>query len=350
MALVKDIFIQPDTSVIKALDVINRGAMKIALVVEEDGRLIGTVTDGDVRRGILRGIPLEAPVSEVMNQQPLVFRSDEPRQTILNRMKDRRLEQIPIVDERGRVIRLDSIHDYLSVDRLSNPVVLMAGGLGTRLSPLTDEMPKPLLKVGAKPILETIIETFIDQGFVKFFISVNYKANMIMDYFKDGSDRGIEITYIQEQKRLGTAGALSLFRKESVSEPVIVMNGDLLTKVDYRKLIQTHSDAKALATMCVREYEFQVPYGVVSTDGLFIKSLEEKPVQKFFVNGGIYVIEPQALGLVPADSFFDMPSLFEEIMKTGEQTAAFPIRDYWIDIGRMEDFQRANLEFNGGTE
>jgi dTDP-glucose pyrophosphorylase len=348
MALVKDIFISSDTTVIRAMDVINRGAMRIALVIEEDGRLLGTVTDGDVRRAILRGVSLESSVDQVMNRHPIVCPADESRQAIMNRMKERRLEQIPIVDERGCVIRLDSIHDYLAVDRMSNPVVLMAGGLGTRLSPLTDEIPKPLLKVGTKPILETILENFIDQGFVKFFISVNYKAEMIMEYFKDGSDRGIEITYIKEQRRLGTAGALSLFRKESVNEPVIVMNGDLLTKVDYRELIQKHQETQAMATMCVREYEFQVPYGVVSTDGVYIQRIEEKPLQKFFVNGGIYVIEPKALDLVPEDAFFDMPSLFDKMMGNKEKTAVFPIRDYWIDIGRMEDFQRANMELVEG--
>ncbi|WP_325176693.1 nucleotidyltransferase family protein [Paenibacillus alkalitolerans] len=349
MAIVRDIFIDSEMSIIRALEMINRGAMRIALVIDENDRLIGTVTDGDVRRGILRNVTLEAPVRQIMNNNPVVCRTDDSRQVVLNRMKEKRLEQIPIVDQWGRVVRLDSIHEYLAQDRITNPVVLMAGGLGSRLSPLTDEVPKPLLKVGSKPILETIIENFLEQGFVKFFISVNYKADMIMDYFKDGADRGIEISYIREQKRLGTAGALSLFRRESVNEPVIVMNGDLLTKMDYRQLLQTHLETKAKATMAVREYEFQIPYGVVSTDGTFIQSIEEKPVQKFFVNGGIYVIEPESLRYVPEDTFFDMPSLFDHIIGSGEKTAVFPIRDYWLDIGRMEDFQRANLEYGEGA-
>jgi len=220
---------------------------------------------------------------------------------------------------------------------------LMAGGLGSRLGELTKDTPKPLLKVGTKPILEVILENFISHGFHRFYISVNYKAEMIRDYFGDGSRWGVEIRYLHEHKRLGTAGALSLL-PDNPTLPVLVMNGDLLTKVNFRQLIDFHNETNSKATMCVREFELQVPYGVVQIANHRLRAIEEKPVQRFFVNGGIYVLSPDMLQFIPEDSFYDMPTLFDEIIARGEETSVFPIREYWIDIGRADDFERANDE------
>ncbi len=344
MKAIEDIFVSPTAPIIEALQIIDRGSVQIALVVDEERRLLGTITDGDVRRGILRGIGLESPVSQVMNREPRTAKLDMDRDTILNVMQYLNVRQFPVLDEAGRVIRLELIDNLLQRTSRDNWVVLMAGGLGTRLGELTKDCPKPLLRVGTKPILEVILDSFIANGFYRFYISVNYKAEMIRDYFGDGSKWGVEIRYIYEGKRLGTAGALSLFPEET-SHPIIVMNGDLLTKVNFRQLVDFHVETRAKATMCVREYEFQIPYGVVQVESHRLRKIEEKPMQKFFVNGGIYVVDPDILQMIPQDTFFDMPTLFDEVIVQELNTSVFPIREYWIDIGRKDDFERANGEF-----
>jgi NDP-sugar pyrophosphorylase family protein len=220
----------------------------------------------------------------------------------------------------------------------------MAGGLGTRLRPLTDDIPKPLLKVGNKPILETIIRNFAEHGFVNITISLNYKGDMIKDYFGDGSDFGVNIDYVEENKRLGTAGALSLL-KENPHEPFFVMNGDLLTDVNFSHLLDFHSFGNSTATMCVREYEYQVPYGVIQTKDSDITSIVEKPIQKFFVNAGIYVLSPSVFNDIPENEFFDMPTLFNILIEKQKKVSSFPIHEYWLDIGRMSDFEQAQSEY-----
>lgn len=343
----KDILISPHTQIIKALEIIDAGAMRFAIVVDEKYRLVGTLTDGDIRRGILRGVSLDSSVSEVMNVDPISFSIHDDKQKIISVMKRKKLQQIPILDDDGCVVSLELLTDILESDKRENWVILMAGGLGSRLSPLTDDCPKPLLKVGSKPILENIIDNFISQGFYKFYLSVNYKAEMIKEYFGDGTKWGIEIQYIHETRKLGTAGALSLIPEEP-KEPVIIMNGDLLTKVNYNHLLDFHKENNSMATMCVREYEFQVPYGVVNVDNHRMLGIVEKPVQKFFVNGGIYVLEPKAIEFIPKNTYYDMPTLFETLIKENYESAVFPIREYWVDIGRMDDFRKANEEFKEG--
>lgn len=339
------ILISPESSIQETLKVIDAGAVKIALVVDEDRRLLGTVTDGDVRRGILRGISFACQAREVMNAAPTSACVSEDRGQLLQRMQQKQICQIPVLDGENRVIGLQILEELLRPSVRDNHVILMAGGLGTRLSPLTDESPKPLLKVGGKPILETILENFCEHGFRSFYISVNYRAEQIEKHFADGSRWGVEIRYLREQQRMGTAGALSLL-PERPSKPVVVMNGDLLTKVHFGQLLDFHQEHPGAATMCVREYDFQVPYGVVRVENNRLVGIDEKPVQRFFVNAGIYVLEPEALELIPADVHLDMPSLFEKLLQRKRETAVFPIREYWLDIGRMSDFERANGEFS----
>ncbi|TAM45939.1 MAG: CBS domain-containing protein [Gammaproteobacteria bacterium] len=336
--------IAPDRSIRDVIRTIDEGAIRIALVVDGDNRLLGTVTDGDIRRGILRGISLEEAVTRVMNPRPITARADEGRDVILERMKQTRLHQIPVVDGQGRLVTVEILDELLQSRHRDNWVVLMAGGLGSRLRPLTDECPKPLLKVGSKPLLEIILENFLEYGFRRFYISVNYRAEMVKEHFGDGSRWGSEIRYVHEDQRLGTAGALSLL-PERPALPLIVMNGDLLTKVNFQHLLDFHAEHRARATMCVREYDFQVPYGVVRIDHHRILGIDEKPVQRFFVNAGIYVLEPDALELIPPATYFDMPELFTNLIGRKQETAVFPIREYWLDIGHMEDFARANGDF-----
>jgi dTDP-glucose pyrophosphorylase len=340
----KDIRISPTTSVRDTLRVIDAGSAQIALVTDDSGRLVGTVTDGDVRRGLLRNIGLDGEVMAVMNTTPTVARSQDSIDEILAVMKLKQLRHIPVVDPKGHLVGLEVLEELIQASDRPNWVVLMAGGFGTRLRPLTDDCPKPLLKVGNKPLLQTILENFIQYGFHRFFISVNYKAEMVKDHFADGSSWGVQIEYLHETERLGTAGSLSLLPSRP-EHPLFVMNGDLLTKVNFQHMLDFHTDHSSEATMCVRDYEFQVPYGVVRIGQQEILAIEEKPIQRFFVNAGIYVLNPGVLDLIPGNDFFDMTTLLQHTIDAGKRTAVFPIREYWLDIGQMDDFRRANGDF-----
>jgi dTDP-glucose pyrophosphorylase/predicted transcriptional regulator len=340
----KEVLVSPQTSLREAAQILDANALQIVLVVDEERRLLGTITDGDIRRGILKGIALTEPVSVVMNPRPSVARIEDSRDSILAEMKRKSLHHMPLVDKAGRVVGLDTLDELINPPIKENWVVLMAGGLGSRLRPLTNDCPKPMLKVGGKPLLETILENFIEHGFCHFYISVNYMSEVVKSHFGDGSRWGVDICYLHEDQRLGTAGALSLLPEKN-NGPLIVMNGDLLTKVNFRQLLEFHSEHNAHATMCVREYDFQVPYGVVKIENHRITGIDEKPTQRFFVNAGIYVLDSQALDLIFPNTFFDMPSLFEKLIEQQKETVVFPIREYWLDIGHMADFDRANGEY-----
>ena len=335
--------VSPETPIIEAIKILDTTALQIVLAVR-DGRLAGTITDGDVRRCLLDDIPVSEPVSHIMCKSPTTGFINEDRETLLALMRLKSLRQIPIVDDNGLLVGLETMLHLIQSDEKENQVVLMAGGQGTRLRPLTEDCPKPLLKVGAKPILEVILETFLGAGFHNFHISVNYKAEMIESHFGDGSRWGANIRYIREDKPLGTAGALSLMQTRPTS-PLIVMNGDLLTKVNFSHLLDFHESSGSMATMCVRDYEHIVPFGVVEIDGHRLIGLREKPRHSYYVNAGIYVISPEALDLIPGNEFFDMPTLFERIMQDGGKAAVFPVREYWLDIGRMGDYERAQDEY-----
>ena len=328
----------------EALEIIDSGAVQIALVVDSNDVLLGTITDGDIRRAILKGKTLDDTVEDVYFKKPTVASVDTSKEDIINLCTSKKIYQVPIVDENRRVIRVAILDELLKPKSYENVVVLMAGGLGTRLRPLTNDTPKPLLKVGDKPIIETIIQGFVKYGFKNFILSVNYKAEMFKEYFGDGSKFGVNIEYIDEKKRLGTAGALSLMR-EKLKDDFFVMNGDLLTNVNFENLLKFHKESKADGTMCVREYDFQVPYGVVEVEDGNIKAITEKPVHKFFVSAGIYMLNPSVLQYIPDNEFFDMPTLFEKLIEQKRNAISFPIREYWLDIGRVEEYKRANQEY-----
>jgi dTDP-glucose pyrophosphorylase len=337
------LLLSPDATVREAIQCIDAGGMQIALVVDAQQKLIGTISDGDVRRGILRGVSLDAPSGGIMNRAPTVVTSGENREVIIATMRARQLHKIPVLDSQGRLVGLESLDELVRPAPRENVVVLMAGGLGARLRPLTEERPKPMLVIGGRPILETILLNFIESGFHRFYISVNYMAEMVEQHFGDGARWGVEIRYIHEPERMGTAGAVGLL-PEKPTAPVIVMNGDLLTKINFASLLDFHLSHVATATMCVREYDLQVPYGVVKLKEHRLLSVEEKPVQRFFVNAGIYVLSPEAMALIPP-SHYDMPALFEKLVAEGRETAVFPIREYWLDIGHLADLEKANGEF-----
>ena len=336
--------IPKSASVRDATQTLDTSMIKIVLIVDEKRHLLGTVTDGDIRRGTLKGVTLDESVKSIMNTHPIVAGKEEPHQAVYALMKKEYLRHIPILDERGIVVGIETLNDVIDPPLQDNWVVLMAGGLGYRLRPLTEACPKPMLRVGGKPVLETIIENFIAYGFHRFYLSVNYKAEVIENYFSDGSRWNVDIRYLHETDRMGTAGALSLL-PQVPTHPILVMNGDLLTKVNFKQLLEFHIQQQAQATMCIRENDFKVPYGVVKIDDNQFVSLDEKPVQHFFVNAGIYVLNPCALALIPESIYFDMPWLFEKLRQKNQKTLVFPVREYWIDIGHTDDLQRANGEF-----
>ena len=334
-----------DAAILETLKIIDSHGAPIGLV-HENGRLLGTVTDGDVRRGLLAGVTLSAPISEVMNTVPITAPAGVTDTRALQMMRQHAIYYIPVVNETSVLVDLKALKDLQPAGATANPVMLMAGGLGTRLKPYTDDAPKPMLEVGGKPILETIIENFVEQGFSRIFISVNYKKEMIEKHFQDGAKWDAQISYVYETEPLGTAGALSLLPEPS-ARPLIVMNGDLLTKVNFNHLVKFHDEHGAPATVSIREYKFTVPYGVVEIDNQFLKMIEEKPVQKFFVNAGIYVLAPEAIDQIPSGKAFDMPDLLKALASRGCRPTVFPLREYWIEVGRLDDLTQARREFNG---
>ncbi len=323
------------------MKIIDESSLQIAVVVDESRKLLGIVTDGDVRRGILKGNDLNVPISKVMNSNPITGNDKESKNHCYRLMRSKKLRQLPIVNEKN--ILVDILFRDHQLEK-ENTIVLMVGGLGTRLRPLTNHIPKPMLKVGGKPILETIIEGFKQYGYTNFVLSVNYKKEIIQNYFQNGDAFGVSITYIEENKRMGTAGALSLLPVKP-KKPIFVMNGDLLTQVNFEQLMQFHIEQNSVATMCVREYEYQIPYGVIEINGPELVAIQEKPIQKSFVNAGIYVLNPEVLEYIPKDEYFDMPLLFEKIIMNNNKTSVFPLREYWLDIGQMDDFEKANIEY-----
>jgi len=329
----------------RAIGVLNVESLQIALVVNNADQLIGTITDGDIRRGLLKHYRLDTPVIDFMFTSPTLASVNETKEEVLEKMNKAGILQIPIVDENNQIVGLETLQHLLEKKRLDNPVFLMAGGFGTRLQPLTNHTPKPLLTVGNKPILETILDQFIEVGFHNFYISTHYKADMVREHFGDGGNWDVTINYIHESKPLGTAGALGLLPNDLPDMPIMMMNGDLLTKVDFSDLLKFHLESGGEATMCVREYDFQVPYGVVTANDHKVASIVEKPIHKFFVNAGIYVLSPQLISRVDGNSYLDMPHMLQERIDVDGQVNMFPVHEYWLDIGQMEQFETAQLDY-----
>lgn len=333
------------STILDALKIINMEALRVAIVVDEVNTLMGIVTDGDVRRGLLKGISLSESVTTILNQNPITLPISTSRETALKKMQELDILFIPLVDG-ANVVGLVTLHDSISTKVVyHNPVFIMAGGFGTRLKPLTDNCPKPMLKIGDKPILETVINSFINAGFINFYISTHYLPEMIKNYFGDGSQLGIKISYIYESTPLGTGGALGLLPKDLPKDlPLLMINGDVLTKVDFKRLLEFHVENEADATMCVREFDYQIPYGVINSEGNKIIGMEEKPIQRFFVNAGIYVVSPIVIESVSPNQSIDMPTLLEQHISERDNVMLFPIHEYWLDIGRMDDFKRAQVD------
>ena len=343
MKNIKKLKITIDATIKKALKVIEDGAIKIALVVDKKDKLIGTLSDGDIRRGFLKGLSISSSVKSLINKKPLIGKKNDIKEKLLNIAFSKKIHQIPIVDSKGKVTEILLTYELKKDEIKLNKVVIMAGGKGKRLRPLTKNTPKPMLKVGGKPILQTIIKRFSDCGFKDLIICVNYKSHIIENYFGNGDKFGVKIEYVKEKKRMGTAGALSLLKKPD--EPFFVINADVLTNLDFEKMLNFHQSHNSKATMCVKEYNIKLPYGEVKVNNEDIVSIEEKPKHKFFVNAGIYILSPKCIDLIP-NKFYDMPSLFKKMIEKKEKTISFPLGEYWLDIGKSSDYEKAILEYN----
>ena len=338
----------PHDTLLTAIERMDGVRRKLLVVVDGERRLLGTLTDGDIRRGLMRRIEMDAPVREVMNLDPVALRTGGSEAEAVRRLSDRGVQLAPMLDAEGRVIGLypDAIGISATRDTL---VVIMAGGRGVRLAPLTQNCPKPMLKVAGRPLLETIIERLRDQGFWRFRLAVNYLAQMIEDHFGDGSSMGIEVRYLREDHPRGTAGALALL-DEPLDGPMLVMNGDLLTRMSFSDLIDFHTDLGAQASLCVREHAFQAPHGVAEIDGSRLVSLREKPTFRWQANAGVYCLNPAVLARVPAHGPYDMPELLAALAADGQTVGAYPIHEYWLDIGRPPDFENAQTDFGAVFE
>jgi len=341
---VENIKITVDATIKQALKVISDGAAQIALVVDKKGRLLGTLTDGDIRNGLLKGLNLKSPIKEIYFKKPIIGKKSDSRQKLLKISLSNKIHQIPIVDKNKKVISIYILEELIKPKIYSNEVVIMAGGKGMRLRPLTKNTPKPMLKVGNKPILQIIVEKFKGSGYENFVICVNYKSKIITNYFGDGTKFGVKIRYIKEKKRMGTAGALSLFKKKP-QEPFFVINGDLLTNLNFNKMLDFHILHNSKATMCITECNINSPFGEVRLNNEDIQSIEEKPIRKVFVNAGVYILDPSCINLIPK-KFYDMTTLFKKMISKKLKTISFPLGEYWLDIGRLNDFKKANDEHN----
>ncbi|MDN5048472.1 nucleotidyltransferase family protein [Aliarcobacter butzleri] len=324
---------------IKLLDLNGNGVLP---VVDKDGKLLGLITDGDIRKAILNN---HLDLEHIINKNPYKLNIDSSKAQIVSYLKKVHRRHLPLVDDKNKFIKIFTL-DEIEFNFKSNWVVIMAGGLGTRLGELTKDIPKPMLKVGTKPMIEHIIDMFVSHGFTKFMLSVNYKAEVIKEYFKDGSKFGIEVRYLEEKKRLGTGGALSLIDVE-FDEPFFVTNGDVLSSLDYEELLSYHKEQNSIATMCIRKDTYQIPYGVIEIDEKNnIKTMKEKPIKDFFINTGIYVLNSEVLNYVPKDEFFDLPTLFDVLKRENKSTKAFEITDYWIDMGKPSDYEKIKEKYD----
>jgi len=342
----KKVSVSLNASLRDAAKNLTESSLRIVLVLDDCGKLLGTVSDGDIRRGLLRGLTLDSHVDEILRKDPLVAPEGMSQSLIRQLMTANKVQQIPEIDTEGRVVSLHTWDEFITIESLSNKMVIMAGGKGTRLRPHTENCPKPMLLVGGKPMLQHIIERARDEGFGEFLLSVNYLAHMIEDYFGDGSAFDVNIEYIHEESPLGTAGSLSMISK-LIDEPFVVTNGDVITDIRYSDLLEYHKRQESIATMAVRLHEWQHPFGVVQLDGLDIVGFEEKPVARLHINAGIYALSPGALQKLNYGESCDMPTLFERLQASSHKTIAYPMHEPWLDVGTPKELAISKERYKG---
>jgi dTDP-glucose pyrophosphorylase len=329
----------PTATIQQAIANLDQVAIKIVLVVGSEGQLEGTVSDGDIRRGLLKGLNLDSPITSVIHRNAFVVPPEMGRDMVMQLMIANKIQQIPAVDAQRRVVGLHLWDEITTPAERPNLMVIMAGGMGTRLRPHTENCPKPMLPVAGKPMLEHIIERAKLEGFRHFALAVHYLGHMIEDYFGDGERFGVRIGYVRETSPLGTAGALSLLKPQP-DAAFVVTNGDVITDIRYGELLDFHVRHQAAATMAVRVHEWQHPFGVVQLQGVEIVGFEEKPVARSHINAGVYALDPGALSVLAPDERCDMPTLFERLQMGAGRTVAYPMHEPWLDVGRPDDLEK----------
>ncbi|MBN1572785.1 MAG: nucleotidyltransferase family protein [Deltaproteobacteria bacterium] len=349
MSTLTDFLVTPEKSIREAISKIDRNTKGIVLIVDDSAHLIGTITDGDIRRAILSGYDLSSPVSLLLKEResspypkPVTAQVDTVKSELLALMNTHGIRQVPLLDEDGHVVDIAFLTDIVKEYELPLSALVMAGGFGKRLHPLTEKVPKPMLPVGDRPILELIIEQLKNSGIHRVNLAVYYKGDMIEEHFGSGEDFGVEIDYIKEEEPLGTAGALGFL--DSTDEPVLIINGDILTKIDFRSMLRFHKEQRSELTVAVSKYDYRVPYGVLECDGPKIKQILEKPLYSFFVNAGIYLLQSSVVQYIPRGKHFDMTDLIEILIQKKHTVVSFPIVEYWLDIGQPDDYKRAQRD------
>lgn len=334
-----------DSNIKQAIAKLNETGLQIVLILDENDILLGTVTDGDIRRGLLSNLSLDSPVSSVMRSNPFVVPPDMGNELVIQLMHTNRFRQLPVVDGGRHVVGLHLWEEVTAKASRPNMMIIMAGGLGTRMRPHTESCPKPMLPVAGKPMMEHIVERAKSEGFNHFVFAVQYLGHIVEDYFGNGERHNVRIDYLRETTPLGTAGALSLLNPRPTT-PFVVTNGDVLSDIRYGELLEFHTRHAATATMAVRLHEWQHPFGVVQTDGVDIIGFEEKPIARTHINAGIYALTPAALDAMASNAHCDMPTLFEQLHSNGLRTVAYPMHEPWLDVGRPEDLHMVNQKSN----
>lgn len=327
-----------------AIQSLNRSSLQIVLVADSRRRLLGTITDGDIRRWLIKGHGMDSCVLQMMRKNPRVVCSGQGRQEVLSVMRRYKLSTIPEIDENGKIIKLHRFGDYLSLPRkkIKSLFVIMAGGFGKRLHPYTIKIPKPMMKIRGRPILEHILKKASQEGFNDFVITTHHLAHIIRNYFRTGEKMGVNIQYVHENKPLGTAGSLRLIKTNK--EPVVITNGDVLSGITYAEILNYHKSRKAKATMAVKAQIQESEFGVVEVQGFGIRKFREKPVSVNFINAGIYVLEPDVISLIPRDQKVDMPTVFKNLISQKQKTNVFPIHEAWEDVGTLEKYKKINAK------
>jgi len=345
--------ISPETPIRRAIQDMDANAKGFLLVVDEQKHILGTITDGDVRRAILANVSLEEPVTVLLKRKknsqyenPITALLGTSAGELLRLMQVNEIMHLPLLDTNAQVVDIAFLDDFLPGEKSSLQAVVMAGGFGKRLEHLTQDTPKPMLKVGETPILERIVRQLREAGIQQMHLTTHYKSEKISDYFGDGHDFGVQIQYVQEDQPLGTAGAL---RKIADSRhPLLVINGDILTDLDFKAMHRFHLEHQAHLTMAVCEHEIKVPYGVVEVSGAMVERIIEKPSKRFFVNAGIYLLDASVCAQIPPDISFHMTDLIGKLLEKKMNVVAFPLREYWLDIGKVEDYKRAVSDAKNG--
>jgi dTDP-glucose pyrophosphorylase/predicted transcriptional regulator len=340
---IEQLLVSPEASLRAVIATIQQGMKQIALVVDADRRLLGTITDGDVRRAILHNTSLDAMAAEVMQQSFMAGHPDMSHVELIDLMSTHTLRHVPLIDEQGVVVDLAWISDLLSQKaRPDLLAVIMAGGFGKRLRPLTEDLPKPMLPVGDRPLMEWIVAQLCKVGIHRMHVTTHYKPDKIKEHFGNGQAFGVELNYLHEGHPLGTGGALGLMPVPE--ETMLVINGDILTRVDFQAMRDYHHEHQAMMTLAVRPYSFQVPYGVVENDGPYVQQVREKPHMTALVNAGIYMLEPEVYNYIPVGQRFDMTELIQWLLDDGQTIVSFPIHEYWLDIGQHADYVQAQQD------